>query len=387
MTWSPLRQPLTSAPTSSTTPASSLPGENGSGGLNWYLFWMMRKSGELTLAACTETTTSPGPGLGDGSSSNVSDSGGPYCLQTTAFIAIECHMPTITTDDGVRLHYEETGQGTPLIFVHEFGGDLCSWEPQVRYFARSYRCIRYNARGYPPSEVPEDWNRYSQERARDDIRSVLDGLKIERAHVVGLSMGAFATLHCGMQYPQRALSITVAGGAYGSHPAHHKQFQQDSRANAERLQREAMAKFVASYGVGPQRVQLEGKDPRAFAEYLAQFPEHSALGSANTLLGVQCRRPSFYDLVERLQKLTVPTLIMLGDEEEPALEANLVLKRCIPTAGLAILPKSGHAINLEEPALFNQLLENFLHQVELGKWRPRSARSLIPSIYGPAGKP
>ena len=296
-------------------------------------------------------------------------------------------MPTLTTDDGVRLHYEETGQGTPLVFVHEFGGDLRSWEPQVRYFARSYRCICYNARGYPPSEVPEDWNRYSQERARDDIRSVLDGLKIERAHVVGLSMGAFATLHFGLAYPQRALSITFAGGAYGSHPAHYQQFQQDSRANAEKLQRDGMAKFVATYGVGPTRVQLEEKDPRAFAEYLAQFDQHSALGSANTLLGVQCRRPSFYDLVERMQKMTVPTLIMLGDEEEPALEANLLIKRCVPTAGLAVLPKSGHAVNLEEPALFNQLLENFLHQVELGKWRPRSPRSLIPSIYGPSGKP
>src|SRR5436853_2687294 len=387
MTRSPLCQPLTSTPTSFTTPASSLPGENGSGGLNWYLFWMMRKSGKLTLAAFTDTTTSPAAAVGDGSSSNVSDSGGPYCLQTTAFIAIECHMPTITTDDGVRLYYEETGQGTPLVFVHEFGGDLRSWEPQVRYFARLYRCIRYNARGYPPSDVPEDWNRYSQERARDDIRSVLDGLQIERAHVVGLSMGAFATLHFGMHYPDRALSITVAGGAYGSHPAHHRQFQQDSRANAERLQRDGMAKFVATYGIGPQRVQLQNKDPRGFAEYLAQFNEHSALGAANTLLGVQCRRPSFYDLVERLQKMTVPTLLMLGDEEEPALEANLLLKRCIPTAGLAILPKSGHAINLEEPALFNQLLENFLHQVELGHWRARDPRSTVPSLYGPAGRP
>src|SRR3954465_10707296 len=105
MTWAPLRQPLTSAPTSFTTPASSLPGENGSGGLNWYLFWMMRKSGKLTLAALTDTTTSPGPGLCGGSSSITSDSGGPYCLQRTAFIAIECHMPKLTTDDGVALHY------------------------------------------------------------------------------------------------------------------------------------------------------------------------------------------------------------------------------------------------------------------------------------------
>ena len=296
-------------------------------------------------------------------------------------------MPTITTDDGVRLHYEETGSGTPLVFVHEFGGDLRSWEPQLRYFARLYRCIRYNARGYPPSDVPEHWHQYSQERARDDIRSVLDGLKIERAHVVGLSMGAFATLHFGLHYPERALSITVAGGAYGSHPAHHQQFKEDSRANAERIRREGLQKFVATYGVGPQRVQLELKDPRAFAEYLAQFNEHSALGSANTLLGVQCRRPSFYDLRERLQKMTVPTLLMQGDEEEPSLEANIFLKRAIPTAGLVVFPRSGHAINLEEPALFNQSLETFLHQVETGKWRPRDPRSTIPSLYGPAGRP
>jgi pimeloyl-ACP methyl ester carboxylesterase len=296
-------------------------------------------------------------------------------------------MPTITTDDGVRLHYEETGRGTPIVFVHEFGGDLRSWEPQVRYFSRTYRCVAYNARGYPPSEVPEDWKRYSQERARDDIRSVLDGLKLERAHIVGLSMGAFATLHFGLRYPERALSLTVAGGAYGSHPAHHKQFQEDSRANAERIQREGMAKFVSTYGVGPTRVQLEKKDPRGFAEYLAQFNEHSGLGSANTLLGVQCRRPSFYDLIEPLKKLSVATLIMLGDEEEPALEANVLLKRAIPRAGLAIFPRSGHAINLEEPALFNQHLESFFHQVEAGGWAARDSRSVIPSLYGPAGRP
>jgi pimeloyl-ACP methyl ester carboxylesterase len=296
-------------------------------------------------------------------------------------------MPTLTTDDGVRLHYEDTGSGTPIIFVHEFGGDLRSWEPQVRYFSRMYRCVAYNARGYPPSEVPEDWNRYSQERARDDIRAVLDGLRLDRAHIVGLSMGAFATLHFGLSCANRALSLTVAGGAYGSHPAHYQQFQQDSRANAEKIQREGMAKFVAGYGAGATRVQLQNKDPRSFAEYLAQFNEHSGLGSANTLLGVQCRRPSFYDLVEPLKKMMVPTLIMLGDEEEPALEANLLLKRCIPRAGLAVLPRSGHAINLEEPALFNQLLADFLHQVEAGGWRARDARSTIPSIHGPAGRP
>jgi pimeloyl-ACP methyl ester carboxylesterase len=257
----------------------------------------------------------------------------------------------------------------------------------VRHFSRRYRCIAYNARGYPPSDVPEDFERYSQSRARDDILAVLDGLRIDKAHVVGLSMGAFATLHFGMAHGKRALSITVAGGGYGSHPGHYRQFQADSRKNAEVIRSQGMAHFVATYGCGPQRVQLEIKDPRGFAEYLRQFEAHSPLGAVNTLLGVQNRRPSFYDLTAEMARMQVPTLVMSGDEEEPCLEVNLLMKRTIPSAALAILPRSGHAVNLEEPALFNRLLEDFFHQVEAGRWTARDARSTVPSIYGPSGKP
>ena len=296
-------------------------------------------------------------------------------------------MPTLATDDGVKLHYEEAGAGAPIVFVHEFGGDLRSWEPQVRHFSRRYRCIAYNARGYPPSEVPEDFERYSQARARDDIRCVLDALGLQRAHVVGLSMGGFATLHFGITYGHRALSIAVAGAGYGSHPALYRQFQADSKKNAETLQSKGMKHFVATYGHGPQRIQLELKDPRGFAEYLRQFEEHSALGAANTLLGVQCRRPSFYDLTAEMARVEVPALLLSGDEEEGSLEVTLLMKRCIPTAGLVVFPRSGHAINLEEPALFNQVLENFFNQAEGGRWGVRDKRSTVPSIYGPSGKP
>lgn len=296
-------------------------------------------------------------------------------------------MATLTTDDGVKLHYEEAGAGTPVVFVHEFGGDHRSWEPQLRFFARSYRCIAYNARGYPPSDVPEGVERYSQARARDDIRSVLDALDIQRAHVVGLSMGAFATLHFGLTYPKRAISLVIAGGGYGAHPAQYAQFQRDSRANAEHLRRNGMESFVAAYGHGATRVQYQNKDPRGFDEYIRQFNEHSALGAANTLLGVQAHRPSLYDLTGEMARLDVPTLIMAGDEEEPCLEVCLVMKRAIPKAGLAILPRSGHGINLEEPALFNQLLGEFLQQAESGHWGARDPRSTVPSLYGPSGKP
>src|SRR3990172_6822953 len=145
-------------------------------------------------------------------------------------------MPTLTTDDGVRLHYEEAGSGMPLVFAHEFAGDLRGWEPQLPHFSRLYRCIAYNARGYPPSDVPDDVERYSQERARDDIRAVLDALSIDAAHVVGLSMGGFAALYLGFTYPERARSLVVAGCGYGASPDRRRQFAEEAEAAARRFE-------------------------------------------------------------------------------------------------------------------------------------------------------
>lgn len=296
-------------------------------------------------------------------------------------------MPMLTSDDGVRLYYEEAGSGTPIVFVHEFAGDHRSWEPQIRHFSRRYRCIAYSARGYSPSDVPQDWEGYSQQRVRDDVRAVLDALGIERAHVVGLSMGAFATLHFGLAYPQRALSLVLAGGGSGAHPASYKAFQDDSRRNADFIRREGMERFAQTYGVGPTRIQFRNKDPRGFDEFQRHLAEHSAVGSANTMQGYQGRRPSLYDLTAEMGRLKLPTLIMTGDEDEPCLDACLMMKRAIPTSALVVLPRSGHAINLEEPALFNQFVDDFLHQVSTGRWSPRDERAKVASIYGPGGKP
>jgi len=277
-------------------------------------------------------------------------------------------MPTLTTDDGVKLHYEESGSGTPIVFVHEFAGDWRTWEPQLRHFSRRYRCIAYNARGYPPSDVPTDVERYSQQRARDDILGVLDALEIGRAHVVGNSMGGFATLHFGMAHASRALSLVVAGCGYGAHPSQYVQFQSQARELAQTMLDKGMAHVASTYGHGPGRLPLRDKDPRGFAEFVRQFSEHSPHGSANTMLGYQARRPSLYDLTADMARITAPTLIVAGDEDDAVLEPSLLMKRNIPTAGLVVLPKSGHMTNLEDPALFNRLLEDFFHQVEAGRW-------------------
>lgn len=280
-------------------------------------------------------------------------------------------MPLLTTDDGVKLHYEESGAGTPIVFVHEFAGDWRTWETQLRHFSRRYRCIAYNARGYPPSDVPDDVDCYSQQRARDDILAVMNALGIDRAHVVGNSMGGFAALHFGMAYSPRALSLVVAGCGYGAHPSQYSQFQAQARELAQSMLDKGMAYVASTYGHGPSRMQLKEKDPRGFAEFVKQFSEHSAKGSANTMLGYQGRRPSLYNLATEMAGITAPTLIVAGDEDDAVLEPSLMMKRTIPTAGLVVFPNSGHMTNLEDPAHFNRVLEDFFHQVETGRWPVR----------------
>lgn len=285
-------------------------------------------------------------------------------------------MPHLTTDDGIKLYYEEAGSGTPVVFVHEFAGDYRSYEPQMRYFARRYRCVAYNARGYPPSDVPHDGGYYSQARARDDLRTVLDALGIARAYVVGVSMGGFATLHFGLAYPDRSLGLVIAGCGYGADPARREQFQREAEEAAQRFEKLPPAESAGNYALGPTRVQFQNKDPRGWEEFRRMLAEHSTRGSALTLRGVQKQRPSLYELVDQMRRMTTPTLIMAGDEDDPCLEASVLMKRSIPTAALAILPRTGHALNLEEPAWFNAIIADFFHQVEAGRWTPRDPRSL-----------
>jgi pimeloyl-ACP methyl ester carboxylesterase len=291
-------------------------------------------------------------------------------------------MGRVRTDDGVELNVEETGSGFPVLFVHEFAGDHRSWEPQVRAFSRRYRCITYDARGYPPSDVPSEAIAYSQARAAADVVAVLDGLGIDRAHVVGLSMGGFATLHLGLRHPERARSLVVAATGYGAQPERREAFRTESEAIADAFAQEGAAEVAKRYSVGPARVQFQNKDPRGWAEFAAQLGEHSSEGSALTMRGVQAVRPSLYDLTDELRALDVPTLIVTGDEDEGCLEPSLMLKRTIPVSGLAVVPQTGHTLNLEEPELFNALLARFFADVEHGRWRRRDPRSLATSTTG-----
>lgn len=294
-------------------------------------------------------------------------------------------MPYATTDDGVRLYFEETGSGLPVILVHEFAGDLRSYEMQMRHFGKRYRTIAYNARGFPPSDVPEQVSSYSQSRAADDILAVLDHIGAPKAHIIGLSMGGFATLHFGIRHSTRALSLCIGGCGYGAELDKRETFRAEADIIAAAIRSGGMAAFAERYAYGPTRVQYENKDPRGHAEFKAMLAEHSATGSANTQQGVQKERPSLYTLVEEMKRITVPTLIITGDEDWPCLMPGILMKQNIPSAALAVMPNSGHAINIEEPEQYNRIVGDFLAQVDRGRWPKRDPRAVSASITGMKG--
>jgi len=288
----------------------------------------------------------------------------------------------VVTEDGIGLHVESTGSGVPILFIHEFAGDHRSWEPQLRTFSRRHRCITYAARGYPPSDVPTNPAAYSQEHAIADAIAVLDGLEIERAHVVGLSMGGFCALHFALRHPERALSATIGGVGYGARPETRPEFQEECEAIALAFENEGAAEVAKRYVLGPARVQFQNKDPRGHAEFARLLSEHSATGSAGTMRGFQKARPSLYDYLEEMAATEVPVLIMVGDEDEGAIEASVMMKRQIATAGLFVFAKTGHTLNLEEPELYNSVLAGFIAAVAAGAWGRRDPRSLRSSTTG-----
>jgi 3-oxoadipate enol-lactonase len=285
-------------------------------------------------------------------------------------------MPYAVTKDNARLYFEEAGSGTPILFVHEFAADYASWEPQMRYFSRGHRCITYSARGYTPSDVPASDTSYSYEHFRDDAIAVLDHLKIKAAHLVGLSMGAYSSLQVGIKAPERVLSLTLAGVGSGFEAKNLEQFRAECRRNAEQLETAGASGFANGYGRGPGRVAFEVKDPRGYQEFFDALSRHDAKGSAHTMRNFQGGRPPLYEFESEIKRVTTPTLIIVGDEDDSCIESSLYLKKHISPSGLAMFPKTGHVLNLEETSQFNGAVERFIALAEAGRWGARDVRSI-----------
>jgi pimeloyl-ACP methyl ester carboxylesterase len=269
----------------------------------------------------------------------------------------------IESADGVRLHCEETGKGAPVLFVHEYGGSCRSFDAQVAAFVSRHRCIVFNARGYPPSEVPASVDSYSQDHAVADIGAVLDGLGIGRAHLVGVSMGAASSLQYALKEPGRVISATLVGIGSGSDdPA---TFRRNAEANAKLLESGGMAALATQMNESPMRRRLKDKNPPEFRRFNEQMLAMSPVGHANTSRGVQARRPTLYAHEKRLKALSVPVLVVVGDEDAPCRKPSEFLERVLPDARLRVIPQTGHCVNLENPDEFNGLCLGFIDAVKV----------------------
>lgn len=282
--------------------------------------------------------------------------------------------------NGVTLHYQVTGHGFPLVWCHEFAGAQESWDPQVKFFSHRYQVITYNARGYLPSTVPQDADAYSQDNSLEDLHGLLNHLGVKQAYIGGLSMGGNGSLNFGFRYPQMAKGLIVAATGSGSDDP--ERFKREGTELARRIETEGMEVMGNLYGRGPARVQFLRKDPKGWEEFRNGLVSHSATGSAQTFRNVILKRPTIFALEDELKALSVPTLIMVGDEDEPCIQPAIFMKQHIPRSGLVVFPQSGHTINLEEPDLFNRTVSDFLTSVEADRWAPREVvapeGSLIP---------
>jgi pimeloyl-ACP methyl ester carboxylesterase len=272
------------------------------------------------------------------------------------------------TRDGIALSVAVVGQGEPVVFVHEFSGDLRSWAPQVEALSRGYQCICFNARGYPPSQVPGPIDAYSQERAADDVADVMDGLGIARAYLVGLSMGGFAALHVAIRHPERARALVVAGCGYGAKPSDQAEHLAAMNREADHAEEVGMLAYARELADSRYARPLRAKDEAAWQQFGQQLATHSVQGMAMTLRGVLARRPSLWRLAPQLSQISQPVLLIVGDEDEPCIEPNLFMKRTLLDCALAIMPRAGHLLNLEEPRSFNALIEDFFTAVSDGRW-------------------
>lgn len=271
-------------------------------------------------------------------------------------------MPFIKSN-GIDLYYEDIGSGVPVLFAHEFGGDLKSWTPQLRHISRYFRCIAFNARGYPPSDVPSSQTSYSQKIASDDIAHLMTALDISEAHIVGLSMGSVTALDFALRYGSLTRSITLCGCGYGSNAAGRDEWLKSNAVMADTILTDLKAVAVR-YANGPTRLTFKRKDLIGWQQFLDALLDLDPIGASMTLRGIQAERPSLYTLEDKIRELSMPVMIVVGDEDEPALEPSLFLKRTIPNAALWVFPCTGHAVNNEEAELFNRALLDFLIGVD-----------------------
>jgi pimeloyl-ACP methyl ester carboxylesterase len=260
--------------------------------------------------------------------------------------------------NGVRLYYESAGAGPAVVFVHGFGCGIRSWDPQTQALARAYRVVAYDVRGHGLSDAPADAAAYSQPISVEDLRGLLTALGIPRAAVVGLSMGGNIALNFALAHPTMVSALVVADTGAGSDGT--GDWVAAAQAFARALDAGGTEAFADMAMASPLFARYCARGPEAQRFIRACLMTHRARGVAHTAREVLAKRPTLYALEGALARLRVPTLLIVGEDDEPCRKVHDFMARTIPGAVSVVVRGTGHLSNLESPAEFNALTERFL---------------------------
>lgn len=269
-------------------------------------------------------------------------------------------MPDITVN-GVRIHYEERGSGTAVVWAHGLGGVCQEWEGVMDFFQGGYRVVAYDARGHGRSEKPDRSEAYSQDIMVEDMRSLMDGLNINKAIVGGHSMGANVALNLALKYPERCLGLVPVGIGSGSSD------REWWREWWEHMADTAEKKGIAAYVEEMKKLPAWGvalADPKLGKSLTQAELTNSPKAIASVIRGVQGKRPSIFELAPKLEKLPVETLVVMSEGDAPVVECSHFLAEHIPRATLEVIPARSHWTHLEVPERFLQAVDQFVRRLK-----------------------
>ena len=272
--------------------------------------------------------------------------------------------------NGTSLYYEVEGSGSPLVLVHGFACGLRIWGPQVRAFAARRRVVTYDVRGHGLSDAPPDAAAYSQPISVEDLHGLLAYLGITRAAIGGLSMGGNIALNFALAYPQMVGALIIADTGAGSDGT--AEWTAHAHAYATILEQRGMEAFADAEFENPLFARYVAQGPHAARFIRSCLMTHRARGIAHTAREVLAKRPSIYSLEPELRRLRVPTLLIVGEHDEPCVKVHRFMAETIPGATPVVLRGVGHLTNLEAPAAFNAAVQKFL---SASRRRPRTART------------
>ncbi len=268
-------------------------------------------------------------------------------------------MPEVTVN-GLRLQYVERGTGAAMILLHGLCAGADTWQDTMNHFEGRFRVLAYDARGHGQSGMPDKPDAYSQAIMVQDLADFMEARKIQKAILVGHSMGAGVSLNFALQYPDRCLKLVLVGIGTGcSNP---KFWQEWWGRLAELAERQGMAPVLEEMARVPS--WRDAFNHPEIGEGLRQTVlRNSPKAIAHVISGIQMKRASIFDLEARLKECPVSTLVVFSESDSPVIECSRFISRCMPNAKLKSLPARSHWTYLEAPVKFLSALDKFLAKV------------------------